>query len=224
MVIESSIRFKYRLPTCAGSGLAGVVNAAIQSIGAQYAEASEEEKTSVAAKRKVFKSLSDQHNTYSNDSVNGQAEELEAEDATRRANVAQDQPPAKRQATETSLLAAAAQVPGAFPHPSYPGAPAASTVAPPLGVPGNLGPSPMTGYVPGLGASLPPSGSVPGLSNGPAPRAEGADMSSASVLTRFVVEHLARLPPRELIRNDPLPPIDLENLIVRLAIKLMCIC
>jgi len=38
----------------------------------------------------------------------------------------------------------------------------------------------------------------------------------SAVLARFVLDHLAYLPPtRELLRNEPLPPMDVENLIVR---------
>jgi hypothetical protein len=47
---------------------------------------------------------------------------------------------------------------------------------------------------------------------------EGGDLGIPPlVLSRFVLDHLAHLPPaRELIRNEPLPPMDIENLVVRI--------
>jgi K+-sensing histidine kinase KdpD len=43
------------------------------------------------------------------------------------------------------------------------------------------------------------------------------------VLSRFVLDHLANLPPaRELVRNEPLPPMDIDNLVVRRPWLTLC--
>lgn len=96
----------------------------------------------------------------------------------------------------------------------------AATSLPPLGMPKATGfpvasPNPFAGGVSPLSQPTGP---------GPAPIPQPASSGGGGmgelgipppVLSRFVLDHVAHLPSsRELVRNEPLPPMDIENLVV----------